>query len=481
MFLILLAYFMGALPGMEQSQVDIFFVTSFHKLWHLLCNHVANKQEEQKRLIKWASCFERVLLMLADQQLVTSLAITVATFSKWRDISVYSLNMAWTMVTMSLVTHLATIRFFPKYLKENPFLRKGRIVGVALVIIGYNSLQFTTGIASFTAFEHANALTIPNYSPRSVFWKMLPSCLFLQNPSLPPNIGYGIFWSVTLWTYYASTLNKILSQDLHGSTFLYRMLVKRVFLKDLGVFDNFDNLFSSRVKWISKIKSCTLQRMHPVLRGLAAFEAAYFAIKASVSADIPWLLLVLTYSLTKLVTTWLGSDSPFWESATESQGFGFGQTTALFLLAIPLLTFLQESFVESQDQHENTSGHSQLPIAPASCIEGSNSHYNSNNLLKNRIFKISVYALSLWNTVVFVFAAVIIGLPPYINGAWTYDFRWTLSGILFFVSLFFWGTALELSHVVQILCQALLALKVRAVHTVRQNIGLIVSFLTSLS
>jgi hypothetical protein len=244
------------------------------------------------------------------------------------------------------------------------------------------------------------------------------------------------------------------------------MLVKRVFLKDLGVFDNIDNLFSSRVEWISKTKSRTLQRMQLVLGGLAAFEAAYFAIKASVSADIPWLLLVLTYSLTKLVTTWLDSDSPFWESAIVSQGFGFGQMTALILLAIPLLTFLQGAFIESQDQHENTPGHSKPPIAAASYMEGSNSNYGSNDLLKNRIFRISVYALSLWSIVAFVFVAVITGLPWYITGVSTYDFRWTLRGILPFVSAFFWGIALEVSHVGQIIYQALLALIVRAVSAI---------------
>ena len=59
---------------------------------------------------------------------------------------------------------------------------------------------------------------------------------------------------------------------------------------------------------------------------------------ASVFADIPWLFFVLAYCTTKLVTTWLASNSPFWGTAVSEDGFGFGQMTALMLLLLPILT-----------------------------------------------------------------------------------------------------------------------------------------------
>jgi hypothetical protein len=108
--------------------------------------------------------------------------------------------------------------------------------------------------------------------------------------------------------------------------------------KKLGVFNNFTKLYHKRQDWISKIQSHLPQGIRTVLEDLVAFEAAYFAMTASVFDDIPWLLLVLTYCITKLFTTWLATGSPFWGSGMNDQEFGFGQIPSLILLLIPILT-----------------------------------------------------------------------------------------------------------------------------------------------
>lgn len=322
MLLVVFGYAMGEFPGMDHTLVD-----------YILVEKVFRRQNKHAK--KWEECFQRVLLSLADQQLVTSLAITVATASEWRKISLYSLDMAWTLVIISLVTHLATIRYCPKYLREHKLLSAGRITAIWIVIGGFIALQITRDTAFFAAFEDEPS--------RSIAWRMLPSCLLAQNPGLASEFGYDVLWEIIIVLYFGNLLDKLYyseSMELQSSSFLYRLLVRELLGKDPGKFNNFRRLYESRDKHINRLKFPYSQRCRQWLRGLAAFEAAYFAMTASVFADIPWLLFVLTYCTTKLVTTWLASNSPFWDTAVSEDGFGFGQMTALMLLLLPMLTAL---------------------------------------------------------------------------------------------------------------------------------------------
>lgn len=94
-----------------------------------------------------------------------------------------------------------------------------------------------------------------------------------------------------------------------------------------GSFDQFDSLYDLRLK---------IRLVEKRLKPLATLEAAYLAIKASVSADIPWLLFGLIYCLTQIYTVWLDEESPFM-NYSESKALGFGQVTALILLLQPFL------------------------------------------------------------------------------------------------------------------------------------------------
>jgi hypothetical protein len=320
MLLVVFGYAMGEFPGIDHTLVDA-----------ILVEKVFRRQNQHSK--KWEECFQRVLLSLADQQLVTSLAITVATFSEWRKISLYSLDMAWTLVITSLVTHLATIRYCPKYLREHKLLSAGRIMAIWTVIAGFIALQITRDTAFFAAFKDEPS--------RSIAWKMLPSCLLAQNPGLASDFGYNVLWEIIIVLYFGNLLDKLYyskNMELHSSSFLYRLLVRELLGEDPGKFNNFRRLYKSRDDYISNLKFHYSKRCQPWLRGVAAFEAAYFAVTASVFADIPWLLFVLAYCTTKLVTTWLASGSPFWDTAVSEEGFGFGQMTALMLLLLPMLT-----------------------------------------------------------------------------------------------------------------------------------------------
>lgn len=78
-----------------------------------------------------------------------------------------------------------------------------------------------------------------------------------------------------------------------------------------------------------------------LLRLLVLVEAAYFGIKSSVAADIPWLLFLLVFSLVQIPVVWMSGSSPYWDDSGGQSAVGFGQMMAYFLLALPLITLVE--------------------------------------------------------------------------------------------------------------------------------------------
>jgi hypothetical protein len=368
MFLVLFAYIMGAFPGMEdtteRTTADRLLVDSFSHTRLNVCftrikhgkdggDRDGDGEKQSSRAKKWKICFEKFLMSLADQQLVMSLAIPVAVFTRWSKTSLFSLDMALMLVFTSLVTHLATIRYCPGYLLEHPVMSIARIVAIGAVIGCNIAIGGTRGATVYAAQKYYAATHNITENPSTPFtWAVLPACFLRQNPGLPPDFGYDILWGMTLVLYFANLLNKLFSRKLQSTSFLYRFIMIYVLRQEeekLGIFNDFARLYDKRQVWISRIESHIPQRIKPVLEYLVAFEAAYFAMTASVLDDIPWLLLVLTYCITKSITTWLATGSPFWESGMSNQGFGLGQITALILLLIPILT-LCDTIAEQFDK-----------------------------------------------------------------------------------------------------------------------------------
>jgi hypothetical protein len=174
-----------------------------------------------------------------------------------------------------------------------------------------------------------------------------------------------------------------------------------------------------------------------VLEDIVAFEAAYFAITASVLDDIPWLLLVLTYCITKLITTWLATGSLFWESGMSNQGFGLGQITALILLVIPILTLCDTIAEQFGKDNESKKDDKQTAHWKGESVRREVEVQEFSN---NRAFRVSIIILSLLRFVSFILVAVITAVPWYI-------FAWNLGATVPFATLFVWAILLEVCHV----------------------------------
>jgi len=108
---VLVGYFLDSLPGIEHTAMDQILIDGFRKI--LPHGKNTSKGFPADRSSKYERVAERFLILLADQQLVTSIAMILAAFLDWHNISLYSFEMAFSMAVISLVTHLATLRFCP--------------------------------------------------------------------------------------------------------------------------------------------------------------------------------------------------------------------------------------------------------------------------------------------------------------------------------------------------------------------------------
>ena len=109
---VFIAYSMNCIPGVEQKEIDKILVNAVERV--VCYGRQKSGQDRFSKRKKYEEPFERFLMSLADQQVVTSFAMIIAAISKWTEISLYSFAMAWSMAVVSLVTHLAILRFCPK-------------------------------------------------------------------------------------------------------------------------------------------------------------------------------------------------------------------------------------------------------------------------------------------------------------------------------------------------------------------------------
>jgi len=179
----------------------------------------------------------------------------------------------------------------------------------------------------------------------------------------------------------------------------------------------------------------------------AQMEAAYLAIKASVSADIPWLFFVFIYCLAQLKSVWLDNDSPFWDPANESVRLGVGQIMALILLTGLLLVGV-DSFMGAKPTQVGAAPddvEKRYDDTEAACIQR-DLDADLDAILDELSFRRFLLIFSAWNMVVLFYAGINSGGPWDVDGL-------NISVVCLIASLLVWGEALELYNLVAIVLQ----------------------------
>jgi hypothetical protein len=198
--------------------------------------------------------------------------------------------------------------------------------------MGFIALQMTLIFAASSATDMANSSDNGLSMEETISLRL--SCLISQSRRIPLDFYYQLFWDLVAVLYYISILTKIYTQTtIQRSSSLVGRTLSYVFDPISGPSDYFRGLHGSRLPAETNFVNRNIQR---AFRCLAQFESAYFKLKRSVFSDIPWLLLILTFSIIQIFSIWLAPDSAF-RLHDGPQTVGFGQLTALILLAVPLL------------------------------------------------------------------------------------------------------------------------------------------------
>jgi hypothetical protein len=106
-------YFADELPKIKHTETDIILRNLFRPHRNN-SGRVLISAAEQASKERRAKYLGDILEALADQSLVTGLAIIIGVYSKWNTLSFFSLQMVETMVITLLVLHLTTLRYCPK-------------------------------------------------------------------------------------------------------------------------------------------------------------------------------------------------------------------------------------------------------------------------------------------------------------------------------------------------------------------------------
>ena len=311
--------------GKALAYVGTHFVPFLHK-----CLFLKSPKYPKEPLTKARRevAFEKFVLALSDQQLVTGIAILVAVFANQCRVSIYELNIAITLSWFSATTHLSTLDVLHRYFRENKVVRNWRMVGMVGVL-----LLLTPGLVIVEIYVFVSPV-VPMQCA-----KYLPE---------DDDAGIGPLASVFVIAYlcvaYASRLYKTFTSD-DGSMIDPEWLVWNFVLR---IFSKLTK--AERHAIVEKaINVCNTRRMVAIEQKLEELAAkpkftkrlglCIGAYTRSFLHLIAALTFLLSYGMSGVAATrWLDYHIDLEE---ESSTWGFGQIVPLILLILPMLAFAE--------------------------------------------------------------------------------------------------------------------------------------------
>lgn len=291
------------------------------------CFFIRHPESSKKRLTKARRevAFEKFILALSDQQLVTGIAILVAIFANHCRVSVYELNVAVSLAWFSSTTHLATLDVLHRYFRQNPVVRNWRMLGMISVLI----------------------LLIPALVLESVFIEAEPQipmqcARYFPTDYLEDGIGASssTFIILYLCVGYSVRLYKTFTHE-DGSMVDPELLLWKALLR------MFSNLTKPERQEIveNAIRICNTRRTIHIedlldsfskrRRFFRRFGLCFGAYSRSFLQLIAALFFFLSFGVSQVVATRWGDYQVDLER--DSNTMEFGQIVPLILLVIPLL------------------------------------------------------------------------------------------------------------------------------------------------
>lgn len=341
---ILIGYFSNSLPEEHLSSLDFAVIDWFsasplgRSLSYLRSNFVPllrkcllmKSPRHRKPLTKQRRevAFEKFVLALSDQQLVTGIAILVAIFSNHCRTSVYELDIAISLAWFSSTTHLGTLDVLHRYFRQNIVVRNWRMVGMVGVLI----------------------LLIPGLVLVETYVFTSPGVPMQCAHFLPtnPDAGIGplaaVFVIMYLCTGYGSRLYKTFTSEdgsMMDPEWLIWNAILMIFSKKSSqnrhaTIEKAINVCNTRRTLLVEAKVEAISTKYRFFKRLGLCIGAY---SRSFLQCIAALMFFLSYGISGVVADrWLDYSVDLEEGSSTME---FGQIVPLVLLILPLLAFAE--------------------------------------------------------------------------------------------------------------------------------------------
>lgn len=254
-------------------------------------------------------------------------------------LSVYEFQVVNCLAWFSSTTHLATLTMLQHYLMENKVVRNIRVVAMSLNL---GLLIYTTIISNVAYVD--NSAKIQCVMDLRQPLDLLPNTLDFANV---------IIAILFLLVQYGQAITRLYSQDTIDSLFSTWLRVyccNRQEGPGLGEI-GFKEWYESEVNQSPRRPGSDARRRHFWSRATAAKEskrsrsgqilltalAAWIDFRQSFLGTIPALLMSFSYAITQLVYTRMSKP----DIQNSENLVDFGQIVPIFLLALPLLAFIE--------------------------------------------------------------------------------------------------------------------------------------------
>ncbi|TID19051.1 hypothetical protein E6O75_ATG06172 [Venturia nashicola] len=294
---VMFAYITKSLPESRYNAVDDQFLKGIYWLFRIKeyrppSQPSSSKMEAANRQTR-IDGVERFMLVLSDQQLVTGIAVLVASYARFCTISHFSFDVALNLSWLSCTAHLATLTVLQAYFDKHKAVRNWR-VGAMIVLFALLVPALTTSFNATTAKQYLFACAVKKLA-------------VLANPVLM----LLLYW---LASGYGSRLLEI-----------YCPRARRF-----------------RGHWIAwAILRCWLGEPKNFSKVYHDFQNDS---NGSFLCQIIWLCFFLTYGISQQVVFYHWT----WIPTQPLKQMGFGQIVPLLLITLPLLS-AGESYYEWRD------------------------------------------------------------------------------------------------------------------------------------
>lgn len=195
------------------SKLDIRFVRSSQSLIQKVLLRLCRQPYQVKAGPKTAKALQKAILALSDQQLVTSVSMSIVSLARLCEITQYHFNTIINLSLAAALAHSMTLSCVEYYIKQNVFFRTWRAIAMILsggllialwVVTGSNDWLEVYGLPALCGFKNLRQdFSAPATTSLAIlYWFLLKTWVYAITvllPSLAPVEWFLLILSTSWW------------------------------------------------------------------------------------------------------------------------------------------------------------------------------------------------------------------------------------------------------------------------------------------